>query len=168
MIAVRGTWSTSFLAPSLYQRYRQNVVFINAVNDGLTPQNDNISRVPTQVPGNPLLDPQTSENYNLGFTMRPLDTWSFDVDYWHFTFDDQISLENAVELAANINTTLDPTKVIAQSRGGHGDLQRRERRLDRGPQRHLREQCLARIRGLRLRRQQCARLRAASATCATR
>ncbi len=27
LLAVRATWSTSFLAPSLYQRYRQNVVF---------------------------------------------------------------------------------------------------------------------------------------------
>jgi iron complex outermembrane recepter protein len=118
MLAVRGTWSTSFLAPSLYQRYRQNVVFSNAINDGLTPQNDNLSRVPTQVTGNPLLDPQSSENYNIGFTVRPWETWSFDVDYWHFTFDDQISLENAVELAANINTTLDPTKVTRNPAAG--------------------------------------------------
>ena len=118
LLKVRGTWSTSFLAPSLYQRYRQNVVFSNAVNDGLTAVNDNISRVPTQVAGNALLEPQTSENYNLGFTLRPLESWSFDVDYWHFTFDEQISLENAVELAANPTTTLDPTKVIRNPAAG--------------------------------------------------
>jgi iron complex outermembrane recepter protein len=114
----RGTWSTSFLAPSLYQRYRQNVVFTNAVNDGLTPQNDNLSRVPTQVTGNAALEPQSSENYNLGITLVPLENWSLDVDYWHFTFDDQISLENAVELAANPATTLDPTKVIRNPAAG--------------------------------------------------
>jgi hypothetical protein len=118
LLKVRGTWSTSFLAPSLYQRYRQNVVFSNAVNDGLTAVNDNISRVPTQVQGNALLEPQTSENYNLGFTLRPLESWSFDVDYWHFTFDEQISLENAVELAANPATTLDPAKVIRNPSAG--------------------------------------------------
>ena len=118
MFKARGTWSTSFLAPSLYQRYRQNVVFTNAVNDGLTPQNDNISRVPTQVTGNAALDPQSSENYNLGITVTPWETWSFDVDYWNFTFDDQISLENAVELAANTTTTLDPTKVIRNPAAG--------------------------------------------------
>jgi outer membrane receptor protein involved in Fe transport len=117
-LSVRGTWSTSFLAPSLYQRYRQNVVFSNAVNDGLTPQNDNLSRVPTQVKGNVNLEPQSSENYNIGFTVRPWEGWSFDADYWHFTFDDQISLENAVELAANLATTLDPTKVVRSTSAG--------------------------------------------------
>lgn len=118
MLKVRGTWSTSFLAPSLYQRFRQNVVFSNAVNDALTPANDNLARVPTTVAGNPQLDPQSSENYNLGFTLKPWDNWSFDVDYWHFTFDDQISLESAVELAANPATALDPSKVIRSTAAG--------------------------------------------------
>ena len=118
MLTLRGTWSTSFLAPSLYQRFRQNVVFSNAVDDGLTPANDNLARVPTQVVGNELLDPQSSENYNLGFTVRPFDNWSLAVDYWHFTFEDQISLENAVELARNVETTLDPTKVVRNPANG--------------------------------------------------
>jgi outer membrane receptor protein involved in Fe transport len=118
MVKVRGTWSTSFLAPSLYQRFRQNVVFTNAVNDALTPANDNLSRVTTTVSGNPQLEPQSSENYNLGFTLKPWDNWSLDVDYWHFTFDGQISLESAVELAANVNTALDPTKVIRSTSAG--------------------------------------------------
>jgi outer membrane receptor protein involved in Fe transport len=117
-LKLRGTWSTSFLAASLYQRYRQNVAFANAVNDALTPQNDNLSRVPALVIGNPQLEPQTSENYNLGFTLQPWDRWSFDVDYWHFTFDDQIAVENASELAANITTALDPTKVIRDPNAG--------------------------------------------------
>jgi len=118
MLKLRGTWSTSFLGPSLYQRFRQNVVFSNAVNDGLTAVNDNLARVPTTVAGNPALDPQSSKNYNLGFTLRPWQDWSLDVDYWHFTFDDQISLENAVELAANLTTTLDPTKVLRSTAAG--------------------------------------------------
>ena len=118
MLKLRGTWSTSFLAPSLYQRFRQNVVFSNAVNDGLTAVNDNLARVPTQVQGNAALLPQSSENYNLGFTVQPFDAWSFDVDYWHFTFDDQISLQNAVELAANLTTTVDPAIVVRNPAAG--------------------------------------------------
>jgi iron complex outermembrane recepter protein len=117
-LSLRATWSTSFLAPSLYQRYRQNVVFTNAVDDGLTAANDNLARVPTQVQGNALLAPQTSENYNIGFTIKPWEGWSFDADYWHFTFEDQISLENAVELARNPVTTLDPTKVVRNPAAG--------------------------------------------------
>ncbi len=117
-LKVRGTWSTSFLAPSLYQRFRQNVVFTNAVDDGLTTANDNLSRVVTTVAGNPNLKPQSSTNYNLGFTMKPWDAWSFDVDYWHFTFDDQISIENAVELARNPASVLDPNKIVRNPAAG--------------------------------------------------
>lgn len=118
MWKVRGTWSTSFLAPSLYQRFRQNVVFTNAVNDALTPGNDNLARIPTTVSGNPALAPQSSENYNLGVTVTPWNNWSLDVDYWHFTFDDQISLQNAVELAGNEATALDATHVIRNPAAG--------------------------------------------------
>ncbi|RYZ57633.1 MAG: TonB-dependent receptor, partial [Proteobacteria bacterium] len=82
LLKVRGTWSTSFLAPSLYQRFRQNVVFSNAVDDGLTAGNDNLSRVVTTVAGNANLKPQSSTNYNVGFTLKPWSSWSFDVDYW--------------------------------------------------------------------------------------
>lgn len=117
-VKLRGTWSTSFLAPSLYQRFRQNVVFTNAVDDGLTPGNDNLARIVTQVEGNPLLEPQSSTNYNLGVTVKPWNNWSFDVDYWHFTFDDQISLENPVELARDPVLTLDPTKVVRNPAAG--------------------------------------------------
>ncbi|MEP7311702.1 MAG: TonB-dependent receptor, partial [Pseudomonadota bacterium] len=117
-LTLRGTWSTSYLSPSLYQRYRQNVVFTNAVNDGLTAANDNLARIPTTVAGNPLLNPQTSTNYNLGFTVKPLASLSFDVDYWHFTFEDQISIENAVELAANLSSALDPTRVLRSTAAG--------------------------------------------------
>jgi iron complex outermembrane recepter protein len=118
MWKLRGTWSTSFMAPSLYQRFRQNVQFASTVDDALTPGNDNLSRVPTTVRGNPLLQPQSSENYNLGFTVKPLDDWSLDVDYWHFTFDGQISLENANELAANVATATDSTRVIRNPAAG--------------------------------------------------
>jgi hypothetical protein len=51
-------------------------------------------------------------------TLKPWATWSFDVDYWHFTFEDQISLENAVELARNPATTLDPLKVVRNPSAG--------------------------------------------------
>jgi outer membrane receptor for ferrienterochelin and colicin len=118
MLKLRGTWSTSFLAPSLYQRFRQNVVFTNSVDDALTPQIDNIARVTTLVSGNPLLDPQKSKNYNLGFTVTPTRGLNVDVDYWHFTFEDQISLENPLELAQSLATTLDPNKVIRDPNAG--------------------------------------------------
>jgi outer membrane receptor for ferrienterochelin and colicin len=117
-LRLRGTWSSSFLAPSLYQRYRQNVVFTNSVDDGLTPAIDNTARVTTLVSGSPVLKPQSSKNYNFGFTVTPVQALNVDVDYWHFTFSDQIALENPLELAQSLTTTLDPTKVLRDPSAG--------------------------------------------------
>jgi outer membrane receptor protein involved in Fe transport len=114
----RATWSTSFLAASLYQRYRESAAFTSSVNDVLTPQNDNLARVPTITNGNPNLEPQSSKNYNLGVTFRPYDPLTVDIDYWHFTFDDQIAPQNAVELAANLETATDPNIVIRDPSAG--------------------------------------------------
>ena len=52
---LRGTWSTSFLAPSLYQRFRQNVRVHECGERRAHAANDNLSRVPTTVRGNPQL-----------------------------------------------------------------------------------------------------------------
>jgi iron complex outermembrane receptor protein len=117
-LRLRGTWSSSFLAPSLYQRYRQNVVFTNSVDDGLTPAIDNTARVTTLVSGSPVLKPQSSKNYNFGFTVTPVQALNVDVDYWHFTFSDQIALENPLELAQSLTTTLDPMKVLRDPSAG--------------------------------------------------
>jgi outer membrane receptor protein involved in Fe transport len=119
VLDVRGTWSTSFLAPSLYQRFRQNVVFTNGVDDGRTAAVENLGRVPTQIAGNPDLDPQTSENYNIGFTVQALDSLKFDIDYWHVDFDGQIAVENGPAIALDPVATEDPTRVL---RNGAGNL----------------------------------------------
>ena len=58
LLALRATWSTSFLAPSLYQRFRENVFFANGIDDPLTPANDNLRPPHHALQGNPDLDPQ--------------------------------------------------------------------------------------------------------------
>jgi iron complex outermembrane receptor protein len=117
-LKARATWSTSFLAASLYQRYRESAAFANGLDDVLTPQNDNLARVPTVTSGNPNLKPQSSKNYNLGVTFQPLDPLTFDLDYWHFTFDDQIAIQNSAELAGNVATATDPNIVIRDPSAG--------------------------------------------------
>lgn len=117
LLDVRSTWSTSFLAPSLYQRFRQNVVFTNGVDDGRTASVENLGRVPTQITGNPDLDPQTSENYNIGFTLRPWGSVKLDLDYWHVDFDGQIAVENGPAIALDPVATEDPTRVLRDLAG---------------------------------------------------
>ncbi len=63
-----------------------------------------------------------------------------DVDYWHFTFDDQIATENTTQLASDLTTTLDPTKVIRSPSAGTGDVQRCQRRSDRWVQYDVHQQ----------------------------
>jgi len=108
---LRGTWGTSFLAPTLYQRFRQNVNFTNGVDDYYTPGNDNLSRVPSDLHGNARLEPQQSENFNLGFTWRPAQDTTVELDYWDFRFRDQISLENGLVLAMDPVAALDGRRV---------------------------------------------------------
>jgi iron complex outermembrane receptor protein len=115
---LRATWSTSFLAPTLYQRFRRSAFFANGIDDPLTPGNDNLARLTTLISGNPDLDPQSSRNYNLGFSLRPMEKLSLDVDYWRFTFDDQIATESTVQLATDLATTLDPNKVLRSTAAG--------------------------------------------------
>ncbi len=53
--------------------------FANGIDDPLAPANDNLARLVTLIDGgNPSLEPQSSENYNLGFTVRPVDKLSVD------------------------------------------------------------------------------------------
>ncbi len=108
---LRGTWGTSFLAPTLYQRFRQNMNFTNGVDDYYTPENDNLSRVPSDLRGNARLKPQQSENFNIGFTWRPGLGTTVELDYWDFRFRDQISLENGQVLAMDPVAALDGSRV---------------------------------------------------------
>lgn len=117
MVKLRGTWSTSFLAPSLYQRFRQNAAFTNNVVDGRNPSAPAQGRVTTLIRGNSALKPQTSKNYNLGITVVPVSNLNIDVDYWHFKFDDAITLENGTVIARDPVSTEDPTKVVRNASG---------------------------------------------------
>jgi outer membrane receptor for ferrienterochelin and colicin len=116
MLKVRGTWSTSFLAPSLVQRFTRSGAFQNGIDDGVTAIVDNLARVPLSVTGNPNLDPQESTAWNLGTTIAPLATLSFDLDYWHFDFQGLISAESAITIARD--SARDPSKVVRDISAG--------------------------------------------------
>ena len=168
-VKVRGTWSTSFLAPSLYQRYRQNVVFTNAVNDGLTPQNDNLSRVPTQVTGNP-----GARSADLG-ELQPRLHGAGPGTTGASTSTTGISpstTRSRWRTPWNWRPTSTPRSIRPRSSAapaaGTVIYNGVNVGADRRPQRRLHQQCLAGVRGLRLRDQQHVRLGALRRSCATR
>jgi iron complex outermembrane receptor protein len=115
-LSLRGTWGTSFQAPTLNQRFVQRSGFSGSINDPLTPQNDNLSRVLTDTNGDPSLKPQTSTAYNFGATVRLLDNLKLDLDYWHYKFEDLVATENAQAVVNAFPT--DPTRVQRDNNNG--------------------------------------------------
>jgi iron complex outermembrane recepter protein len=113
LLAARATWGTSFQAPTLNQRFTQRSGF-SSVTDPRT--NVSLSRVLTDINGNPALEPQTSEAYNLGITVTPLSNLKFDLDYWHYKFEDLVAQENAQAIVNAYSE--DPTRVQRDNNGG--------------------------------------------------
>ncbi len=105
-LAFRGSFSTSFRAPSLFQISGASTTVSN-VSDPIT---DATFFVAVRAVGNETLQPETSEAWNFGISFEPIEELVFDVDYWRFDFSDVIIRENH---QAVVNATpQDPTRVI--------------------------------------------------------
>ena len=88
--SLRGSVSTSFRAPSIFQRDGGGTS-LNQMTDPLT-VGPSFAAVRTS--GNEDLVPEESTAYNIGFSIEPVDDWSIEVDYWNFDFTDVIIAEN--------------------------------------------------------------------------
>jgi iron complex outermembrane receptor protein len=90
--SVRGSVSTGFRAPSLHQSYFNSTYtdFIGGkpADVILTPNNGNVAKAL----GIPTLKEETSQNFSLGFTSKPLDNLSITVDGYLVNVDDRIVL----------------------------------------------------------------------------
>ncbi len=111
MFTARGSYGTSFVGPSLFRLYSvsSNNPAVNDCPPTLNPActGERNLRIAAQTRGNTELEPQSSEAYSFGFTVRPLDDWSLSLDYWHFNFKDLITTETATQLV-----NMDPTGAI--------------------------------------------------------
>jgi len=88
--SLRGSYSTSFRAPSIFQR-DGGATSLNQMVDPLT---NSAAFAAVRASGNEDLVPEESKAYNFGFSFEPLDDWSIEVDYWSFDFTDLIIQEN--------------------------------------------------------------------------
>ena len=88
--SLRGSWSTSFRAPSIFQREGT----ATSLNQMLDPLTGAAAFAAARSRGNPDLKPEESKAYNIGFSLEPVDDWSIEVDYWNFKFEDLIIQEN--------------------------------------------------------------------------
>ncbi|MCH2057319.1 MAG: TonB-dependent receptor [Thalassotalea sp.] len=104
--SLRGSVSTSFRAPSIFQR-DGGATSLNQMVDPLT---GSAAFAAVRASGNEELEPEESTAYNLGFSLEPADDLSIEVDYWSFDFTDLIIQEN-FQAILNANPQ-DPDRVV--------------------------------------------------------
>jgi outer membrane receptor protein involved in Fe transport len=104
LLTVRGSWGTSFIAPSLFRLFASSASGAG-VNDcpisAPPPCNgDTNLRISTIVRGNPDLRPETSEAWSVGGVLRPMRGLQFELTYWTFDFRDRINQVGADAILA--------------------------------------------------------------------
>jgi len=86
-LSLRGSYSTSFRAPSTFQLQGQSTT-LQQVSD---PNNGGANAfVAVRAVGNPNLGSEDSTAYNLGFTLEPISGFEISADYYNFEFEDAI------------------------------------------------------------------------------
>jgi iron complex outermembrane receptor protein len=102
-LLVRGSYSTGFRAPSLYDLYAPRT-FTNTADNLNDPvrcpggnpiagasRSDNCGvQFESLAGGNPNLKPEKSKNWTLGFVVEPSSNLNFGVDFWWITLTQQI------------------------------------------------------------------------------
>ncbi len=118
-LSFRGSYSTSFRAPSVFQQVGQGTT-LQQVTDPLA----GTAFVAVRQSGDQNLLPETSRAFNVGASWEPISGLTFDIDYFDFSFENVIIAENP---QAIINATpldadpANPTRIIrAPGIGGPG------------------------------------------------
>ena len=89
-VSIRGSYSTSFRAPSPFQTRGVQTNFTNIVDhDGSR------TFAGRRTLGDPNLKPETSSAFNAGISWQNTGNWAFNADYWRYSFEDVLRKENA-------------------------------------------------------------------------
>ena len=96
-LALRGSASTGFRAPSMQQIYFNNTS--TQLNDGVlrtvgTYRNDSDL---AKVIGIPELKEETSRNFSAGFVFNPIPALTLTTDFYYITIDDRVILSGRIE-----------------------------------------------------------------------
>lgn len=111
-VSLRGSYSTSFRAPSVFQQVGQGTTLQQVVD----PLNPAPAFVAVRGTGSPDLVPENSRAFNGGASFEPIDGLKFDFDYYNFSFENFIVPENAQALI-NANP-LDPDIIRSPAAPG--------------------------------------------------
>ena len=89
-LSLRGSYSTSFRAPSPFQTLGAQTNFSNIVD-----RDGSRTFAGRRTLGDPTLQPETSSAYNLGVTWQGSASWALSADFWRYEFEDVLRKENA-------------------------------------------------------------------------
>ena len=127
-VSIRGSYSTSFRAPSPFQTRGVQTNFTNIVDhDGSR------TFAGRRTLGDPNLRPETSSAFNAGISWQNTGNWAFNADYWRYSFEDVLRKENA---QAIVNA--DPLRPAHRTHVRGHDCHRQRRLHQRRPHRNLR------------------------------
>ncbi|WP_157812612.1 TonB-dependent receptor plug domain-containing protein [Novosphingobium kunmingense] len=113
-ISVRGSASRAFQAPTISNGSNSLIsTGVGNVTDPTKSPPDTTFRT-IQTFGNPGLQPQTADVYNIGATVLPVPRARLSVDYWSYKYKNQIQLQSA---QAVVNASPNGPAVIRDSSG---------------------------------------------------
>ena len=112
-VSLRASFSTSFRAPTVAQLFEESVG-VGPIFDPLNPAGPGVIFVPNRFLGDPDLEPEEAQNFNIGATWSPISNLTFNVDYWNFDYDNLITLASTqgIVLANAADPTLFADQVI--------------------------------------------------------
>jgi iron complex outermembrane recepter protein len=114
MLKIRGAASTGFRAPSLVEEYNPQIFGADfgtmdgppcpaGTATGPFTHTNCISQGLSLTGGNPNLKPETSQNFDLGFVLQPLNNLDLTVDFY------KINLRNEIQALPDITIYANPT-----------------------------------------------------------
>ena len=113
-VALRGTVSSGFRAPSLAQQYFQTIstIYLAGIPEPFEIRTFPASSAVAQAFGAEPLQPEESLSCSLGLVLQPADRLYVTVDAYHIEVDDRIALSS--------NLTGDAVRALLESRGIFG------------------------------------------------
>lgn len=97
-LSFRGSWGTSFRAPSLFQNFG-NQTSLNSVVDP-NPATRGAPFIPVRTNGSQTLGNEDSRAFNVGFSVEPIKRLKFNLDYYNFSFTNVITEFDADQVVA--------------------------------------------------------------------
>jgi iron complex outermembrane receptor protein len=130
-LAFRASWGTGFRAPSLAQTglgpSAESQFFKDTylcIQRGIDPASDDCAALDYTINfvGNPDLEAEESENFNVGVAWKPNETWQFSVDYWDIKQEKKIDEEPFGYLYLNFCNVQDSTVCVRAAPQGSAVL----------------------------------------------